>query len=111
MRRIYGYNDRVRRDVDKFGPWLYVVAMLIIFLSFGMRGSCADEEQAIRAAENLGFSEVKVIEKSIWFIGFKGCSASDAALFEVVAKNPVGREVEVGVCVGWPFKGATMRSQ
>lgn len=89
---------------------LFFISVFVSVLLLCQRGNCADEESAIRAAENFGFSEVKVIEKSIWFIGLRGCSGGDAALFELRAKNPAGRVVNVGVCLGWPFKGATMRS-
>lgn len=105
-----GYKHR-RRSSGSLPVIVYLSLMVVVVFLSMQRGSCADEEQAIRAAENFGFSEVEVLDKSIWFIGFKGCSSSDAALFEVRARNPAGKEVEVGVCVGWPFKGATMRSQ
>jgi hypothetical protein len=90
---------------------MYLVAMAVIVLVFGMRGSCADESEAVTAAENFGFTEVKVLDKSIWFVGFRGCDAKDAAVFEVRGKNPAGKVVQISVCVGWPFKGATVRSQ
>lgn len=87
----------------------FVVFFVIVFFAiFG--GIWADPQLAIRAAENQGFSQVRIVDKSWFAVSFKGCSNSDAAKFSIKAINPSGKEVEMSVCVGWPFKGATLRS-
>ena len=106
---IHRYN-RGRFPTQEFLAVFYLVIILLAFVLYGGRGSCADSKQAIRAMENIGFSEVKVIDKSVWFVGFRGCSSHDGAMFTARGINPAGKEVEVSVCVGWPFKGATVRS-
>jgi len=74
-------------------------------------GFMANEDQAVRAATNLGFTEVKVDSRAVFFLEWRGCSKSDAAGFTVSGKNPQGNRVKLLVCVGWPFKGATVRSK
>ena len=106
---IRRYN-RGTFPTQEFFIVFYLVISVLALIAYGGRGSCADSKQAIRAMENMGFSEVEVIDKSIWFVGFRGCSSHDGALFTARGINPAGKEVEVSVCVGWPFKGATVRS-
>jgi hypothetical protein len=88
---------------------IFMVVLIAALFGFGLRGSCVDDSQALRAVNTLGFTNAHVVDKSIWFVGFQGCDARDAALFAVQATNPVGKRVIVNVCVGWPFKGATVR--
>jgi len=73
-------------------------------------GYMVDEDHAVRAVTNLGFTEVKIEGKAVFFLEYRGCSKSDDAGFTVSGKNPQGRRVTLLVCVGWPFKGATVRS-
>jgi hypothetical protein len=107
---IRSYNRR-KSSGAAFHIVMYILVLAAAVVIFGYRGSCASSDQAIRAVENLGFTDIEVVDKAIWFIGFRGCDSKDAALFTVRGKNPAGKVVEVGVCVGWPFKGATVRSQ
>jgi hypothetical protein len=69
-----------------------------------------DEDQAVRAVTNLGFTDVTVEDRSVFFMEWRGCSKSDDAVFIVHGKNQQGNRVKLLVCVGWPFKGATIRS-
>jgi hypothetical protein len=89
---------------------LMVVVVLMILVSVIGCGFMSDEDQAIRAATNLGFTEVKVESRVVFFLRWRGCSESDDAGFTVIGKNPRGQRVKLLVCVGWPFKGATIRS-
>ncbi len=91
--------------------FLYIcLVVAIIGLSIG-RGIFVDESVAARALENQGFSEVNIVEKHWFFVGFRGCDSGDAAQFVVRCKNPANKEVEVFVCSGWPFKGSTIRTK
>lgn len=83
---------------------------LATIMGFTSCGFLADEDQAVRAATNLGFTEVKVESRKVLFLKWRGCSQGDDAGFMVSGKNPQGKTVKVLVCVGWPFKGATVRS-
>jgi len=88
---------------------IYIFALLILICFTLGRGACTNVSTAITAVENMGFTESKVVDKNIFFVGFKGCSDKDAALYKIQAKNPAGKVVIVDVCLGWPFKGATVR--
>jgi hypothetical protein len=83
---------------------------LATIVGFTGCGFLADEDQAVRAATNLGFTEVKVESRAVFLLNWRGCSKSDDAGFTVTGKNPQGQRVKLLVCVGWPFKGATVRS-
>jgi hypothetical protein len=89
-----------------FGVALWVGIALVLM----GRGSCADPQSAVTALKNQGFSHVIIIDQSYMFVGVRGCDGSDAARFTAQATNPVGKRVKLYVCVGWPFKGATIRT-
>jgi hypothetical protein len=75
------------------------------------RGACADEGSAVRAMEYNGHTNVKVLGHKWFVVGLRGCEATDAALFPVVSTNSAGKTVPQIVCVGWPFKAATIRTE
>lgn len=89
---------------------LALVLVLVAMVFATGCGCLVDEAQAVRAVTNLGFTDVKVESKSVAFVEWHGCSKSDDAAFKVSGKNPQGQRVTLTVCVGWPFKGATIRS-
>jgi hypothetical protein len=89
---------------------LFLIFFVILMFGGIGRGILVDESRAVRHLENLGFSEVVITDKAWFAVGFRGCSEKDAAKFTAHAINPAGKIVAVGVCVGWPFKGATIRS-
>lgn len=74
------------------------------------QGVWVDEAIANRTLERMGFSDAEIIKTERYFVALRGCSGGDAAKFTVKAKNPVGKEVELYVCAGGLFKGATVRS-
>jgi len=88
-----------------------VAIMLVALVALSGCGFMVDEDQAVRAATNLGFTEVKVESRAVAFLEWRGCSKSDDAGFTVSGKNPQGQRVTLLVCVGWPFKGATVRTK
>jgi len=85
----------------------YTAIMVLMFF----RGTCADEGVAIRAMEYNGHTNVKVLGHKWFAVGLRGCDATDAALFPVVSTNSAGKTVSQIVCVGWPFKAATIRTE
>lgn len=93
---------------------LYTLATLamLVLVVFGLfAGNFVDESVALRALENQGFEQVRILNKDIFFVSLRGCDKSDAAKFDAVAVNPAGKEVQVYVCSGWLLKGATVRSK
>lgn len=97
-------------DSEKLITFLIVLIIItLIGLSMGS-GILVDESVAIVALDKQGFSEIKIVEKNWFLVGLRGCGNSDAAKFTAIAKNPRNETVDVFVCVGWPFKGATIRT-
>jgi hypothetical protein len=90
---------------------IFGVALWLGFVLLVMgRGSCADPQSAVTALKNQGFSNIIIVDQSYMLVGVRGCDGSDAARFTAQATNPAGKRVKMYVCVGWPFKGATLRS-
>lgn len=99
--------------MDKEGcAIVIIVAFFVIALAFAAgRGAFLSENDAIMAAEKQGYSNVEVREKHIFFIGLRGAGNDDAALFQATATNPAGQKTDILICMGWPFKGATIRTK
>ena len=87
-----------------------LILMVVFVLLISCRGVFADEKVAKNSLEKQGYGKILVIDKSFFLVGLRGCDEKDAAKFTVKAVNPVGKKVEVYVCTGWPFKGATIRT-
>ena len=88
--------------------WLFLFAVLLVL--DGLPGHCVRDSTAVNTLETQGFKDVLIIDKSTYFIGFRGGSDDDAAKFTCRAINPAGNEVTVYVYSGWPFKGSTVRT-
>ena len=88
---------------------LYIFVILLVILSI-CRGSLVNEATVIEAVENQGYSNADVTDHAWFFIGYRGCDDHDAARFTITAINPIGQEVEIYACSGFPFKGITIRS-
>ena len=88
---------------------LIVLAIVGILLT-SIRGVFASQDVAVRALEKQGYSNVRIINHGWLFVGFRGCSETDAAKFDAVAVNYAGKKTKVFVCMGWPLKGATIRT-
>lgn len=86
------------------------IIFMVIALGVSFRGIFADETVAKKSLEKQEYSKILVIDKSFFLVGLRGCDEKDAAKFTVRAVNPVGKKVEIYVCTGWPFKGATIRT-
>ena len=72
-------------------------------------GACVDDGRIIAGVEIQGFSNVKILDKSIFFVGLHGCSDSDNAAYDVEATNARGQRVQLMACAG-VYKGVTVRS-
>ena len=77
----------------------------------GCRGTMVSSPNAIRAVESQGYSDVRILSSHIFFVSWRGWSGSDAAAYKMAAKNPLGKQITLIACVGWPFKGATIRTE
>ncbi len=94
---------------------LVVVGLILVVLAIAagcnyVVGSMVDQRTAVQTMENAGFTNVRVIARHNIFVPLLGCSSEDTTKFDMDAVNSSGkRVVGVYVCVGWPFKGATIR--
>lgn len=90
---------------------LVIIGVLVFIAGGCFGGAFVSDDVAIKALRTQGYSNIKIVEKN-WFLpGLTGCDSRDAVQFKVKAKNPVGNNVEVLVCSGWLFKGATIRTK
>jgi hypothetical protein len=106
------WYERYDIDLDDAvrGILFFLVVLVISFFAF-CSGCLVSEDVAIRALETQGFSNVRVTDKHWILVGMQGCSDSDAAKFDAEATNSAGRRVQLYVCAGWLWKGATVRTQ
>ena len=88
---------------------IYLICLLLV-VALSFRGGCVGESSAIRALETQGYSNIRIVDKAIFAMGCRGGDQSDAARFTAIATNSLGKEVKIYVFVGWPFKGATVRT-
>ena len=96
-------------DEEKFAKLWALSLLFSLFMQF--RGFLVDKPIAKRCLELQGYHNVQITDRAGAFVGFRGCDATDAARFTAEATNPAGQEVEVYVCTGWLFKGATIRTK
>jgi len=87
---------------------VYLIAFVLVYVVAIVIAAMVPEDRAVRTMEAQAFDKVLVVEKNIFFIGWRGCSGHDAARFVVRAKNSAGKDVTVYVCAGY-FKGGTIR--
>lgn len=92
--------------------YLLIVGVFVFLVSgvAAAMGSQVKPEVAISAMTSAGFTNVTIVNSDVWLISLKGCGGEDNAKFDMLATNPQGEVVSNAyVCVGWPFKGATIR--
>lgn len=92
------------------------VILIVLLIGGLILGSCVggifiEETTAVEALETQGYSNITITDKDWFMVGARGCSDDDIVKFDAVATNPIGKEVEVYVCRGLFFKGATVRSK
>lgn len=90
-----------------------IALLIVIFLGLAWEfgaGILASESSAVRAAEVQGFTNIRVTDKAIIFLSWRGCGSGDAARFSIEAKNAEGKNVNFYVCTGF-WKGSTIRTK
>ncbi|MEN9614204.1 MAG: hypothetical protein RLZZ347_511 [Candidatus Parcubacteria bacterium] len=97
----------------------FTLIEILVILSLGLfllwklgpfPGCLVSEKHAISALEKAGYSEVKITDRSNYFISRRGGGYGDVTRFTCSAKNPAGKNVsDIYVFSGWPFKGTTIR--
>lgn len=84
--------------------------ILILFSIFTIScGAMVDEQKAITALENNGFTDVEILESHWLAPQFFGCSKEDNVAFSYRATNYKNKRVNVTVCSSFLFKDSTVR--
>ena len=102
---------RKQRSDDAFSSILFLVLGVLFLFMGSCRGALCSSSGAVNTLETLGFTNIRLQDHVYVAIGLRGCSAQDAARFDFLATNSAGKEVNVSVCTGLIFKGATVRGQ
>ncbi|TSC89098.1 MAG: hypothetical protein G01um10143_479 [Parcubacteria group bacterium Gr01-1014_3] len=96
---------------EKRVGWFYLLITLIFFVLFIFpTGIFVDESVAVKALDNFGFTNIKILDRDVWFVPLKGGSKEDVVRFTADAINPAGKRVKIYVFSGWLFKSATVRT-
>jgi hypothetical protein len=86
-----------------------IILWSVLFLS--SCGYLIDNDNTVSAVQKQGYRNVKIEDKSVWFNSWRGCGQEDRATYEISATNALGQPVRLIACVGWPFKGVTIRTE
>lgn len=88
----------------------FVFIGFLIFISVFSGAFLVDESKAVRALETQGYTNVEITSRDWFAVSVRGCAKEDVVKFNAEVTNPAGKRVKLFVCVGWPFKGATVRT-
>jgi hypothetical protein len=110
------YSSVKRRVHNSFLPdWMTPVFVYGGFFvaAILLQAGCAaavPESKAVNAARDAGYSDIHVIDKAWFVIGFRGCDKNDTVRFTVRGISPAGEVRQFYVCAGFT-KGGTIRSK
>lgn len=86
--------------------------LLLVLLTLGLAAGCSripSEDRAVRAAENLGLTHVRVVSRRYAWGVLGGCKDDDLTLFHLVGTTADGSVRKIDVCA--PLVGGyTVRS-
>lgn len=85
------------------------ISYALVLVTLVSCGELKDNQNAIRAAEGAGLSDVKVTDKHGIAPELNGCAKGDAVAFDVHGKNAQGKTVYATVCCGLILKACTVR--
>lgn len=88
-----------------------VLLMTVLLLILTGCGVFMSRENVVKAVEKQGYTNVQILEKHIFFVDWHGCGSDDDAIFNATATNPTGKQVDILICAGWPFKAVTVRTK
>jgi len=99
-----------RGETNPAGAILIAIfAIFAIFFGEPLAGMMTDDSKATHVLTQLGFTEVQIVSKDVWYVfPFKGCNKGDQALYKVSGKDATGQVRTVDVCAGL-LNGGTMR--
>ncbi len=88
---------------------IYNVLIVVVSVFILFRGFMVDDEDLRQPVRTAGYTDVGIIDKTRVFSWTAGCDSGEAVAADIKAKNAKGEVVDLIVCRGWPFKGATVR--
>lgn len=90
-----------------------VAAFFLAAFAIAITACGTDDNEAIRALDDNGFTNITITDHGFMFAGFEGCDAKDGNWYHATATNPAGKHVNMLVCCGakMSFKGCTVRSK
>lgn len=88
-----------------------VILFILAILWSPVMGSLIQPDEVRQVAHANLSPNAEIGSKSVWFVAWKGCDASDVAIFHVKPYIGLdGKEVANAIiCSGFPFKGMTVR--
>lgn len=104
------------RSKFRFRDWPITIGSILVFLLiigtlfWGCGAVVADEDTAINAARDAGYTDIEVIDKTTFLVQARGCGEEDVVRFTVRGRNPRGEIRTFYVCAGI-LKGGTIRSR
>ncbi len=103
-------EDNLQKSANIILVTIAVIVVVMLGVTWVWPGVWVEREKAISALATQGFTNIIIEDKDVTFLSMRGCGSGDAAAFQAKARNPLGAEVPVNVCCGWPLKGCTIRS-
>jgi hypothetical protein len=87
-----------------------LAALLAVVVGWWIIASNFSDERPVRAAEIMGFTQVRLEDSSILFPVFQGCGVGDMKVWYVSGVNSLGERHSFIVC-GGILKGDTIRAK
>ncbi len=86
---------------------------LIVAFSVLLVGCITDDNEARKALDDQGFTNITITDRGTGLVTWEGCGKDDGAYYKATATNPAGKRVNVVVCCGGSFsmKGCVIRSK
>lgn len=111
MKRKKQFKEKVIDWWEVNGFLVMVVSFIILAAAWQSSGLLVPENKAIKELEVQGYTDISISDRDWFCICLRGGASDDVVRFEAKAMNPAGKNVDVCVYSGWPFKGATIRSK
>lgn len=86
---------------------------LIVLGAICLTGCWTDDNEARKALDDQGFTNISITERGAVLAHFQGCGEDDGNWYHATATNPAGKQVSLLVCCGgaMSFKGCVVRSK
>jgi len=86
------------------------LAIVAVFIGWYFMANATSSSKAINAAKDAGYSQVRIVNSTIWAVELRGCGDKDTKRFTVTGVNAQGEQRTFYVCASL-LKGGTVRSR